>query len=132
MKTTIQTYRDLLVWQKSMDLVVEIYRLVKFLPQEERFGLASQMRRAVVSIPANIAEGHGRLHRGDYIHHLSMARGSLTETETHLLIAIRLGYLQKEGAEETWRLLQEVGRLLNGLIRALRSKGAARPQSPDL
>lgn len=116
----VQTYRDLEVWQRSMDLVVEFYRLSKLLPREEQFGLTSQMQRAAVAIPANIAEGHGRLHRGDHVHHLSIARGSLTELETHLQIAVRLEYLQREQGLESWRLLQEVGRLLNGLIRSLR------------
>lgn len=120
----IKTYRDLQAWQKAMDLVTEIYRLSRRLPPEEQFGLVSQMRRAAVSVPANIAEGYGRIHRRDYAHHLSIARGSLTETETHLLIAIRLEYLARDQAIEVWRLAQEVGRLLNGLIRALNKQGA--------
>src|SRR5438105_292586 len=115
----IQTYRDLEVWQKSMDLVVEVYRQANSFPREEQFGLSNQIKRSAVSVPANIAEGHGRLHRGDFLRHLSIARGSLTETETHLLIAIRLGYLDRGQAKPTWSLLQEVGRLLSGLIRSL-------------
>ncbi|MBM3188245.1 MAG: four helix bundle protein [Chloroflexi bacterium] len=95
---------------------------------EERWGLTSQMRQAAVSVPANIAEGHGRTHRGDYIHHLSVARGSLAELETHLQLAVRLGYLTEEGIERTWGLAQEVGRLLNGLLRALRPP---RPPTPS-
>ena len=75
MHMAIRHYRDLEVWQKAMDLVEQVYRLAKALPPEERYGLTSQIQRAAVSIPANIAEGHGRLHRGDYVHHLSMARG---------------------------------------------------------
>ncbi|MFH1085076.1 MAG: four helix bundle protein [Chloroflexota bacterium] len=104
-----------------MDLVETVYRLSKRLPAEEQFGLVSQMRRAAVSLPANIAEGHGRTHRGDYLHHLSMARGSLAELETHLMIAQRLGYLKEQDLPEAWTLAEETGRLLNGLIRALRS-----------
>jgi len=115
----IQTYRDLDVWQKSMDLVVEIYSLAKLLPHEERFGLTSQLCRAVISIPANIAEGHGRLHRADYRRHLSIARGSLMEVETLLQIAVRVQYLDRAQAKPVWERLQEVGRLLNGLIRSL-------------
>lgn len=122
---TIQTYRDLEVWQKSMDLVVEVYRLATLFPQEEQFGLTSQIRRAAVSIPANIAEGHGRLHRGDYVRYLSIARGSLTEAETHLQIAVRLGYIKRDQAKQVWALFQEVGRLLNGLIRSLDTKRRA-------
>lgn len=117
----IQTYRDLEVWQKSMDAVVEIYRLTRCFPAEEQFGLTGQIRRAAVSIAANIAEGHGRLHRGEFLRQLSFARGSLTEVETHLQIAVRLDYLKREQAREVWPLLQELGRLLNGLIRSLGS-----------
>ncbi len=115
---TVQTYCDLEVWQRSMDLVVEVYHLAKLFPQEV-FGLTSQIRRAVVSVPANITEGYGRLHRKEYLHHLSIARGSLMEVETHLQIAVRLQYLDREQVKNTWALLQEVGRLLNGLIRSL-------------
>ena len=115
----IQTYRDLEVWQKSMDLVVEIYRLTTLFPPKEKFGLTNQIQRAAVSIPANIAEGHGRLHRADYVRFLSIARGSLTEAETHLQIAVRLGYLNRDQAKQVWGLFQDVGRLLNGLIRSL-------------
>jgi four helix bundle protein len=115
----IQTYRDLTVWQQSMDLVVEIYRLARQFPADEQFALTSQIRRAATSIPANIAEGHGRLHRKEYLYHLSVARGSLMELETHLQIAVRLDYLDRDQAKQAWTLLQEVGRLLNGLIRSL-------------
>jgi four helix bundle protein len=115
----IQTYRDLEVWQKSMELVEECYRLTKHFPQDELFGLTSQLRRAVVSIPANIAEGHGRLHRADYRRHLSIARGSLMEVETLLQVAVRVGYLDRTQVKAAWARLQEVGRLLNGLIRSL-------------
>lgn len=84
---TVQCYRDLLVWQKAMEVVLACYRLSETFPKTETFGLASQLRRAAVSIPANIAEGHGREHLGDYLHHLSIANGSLMEAETHLLLA---------------------------------------------
>ncbi len=88
-----------------MDVVEEVYRFSKGFPTEERFGLTSQIRRAAVSVPANIAEGYGRIHRGDYIHHLSIANGSLMEIETHLLIAGRLEYLKKEKAKKAWGLI---------------------------
>ena len=96
----IETYRDLKVWQKAMDLVVEIYQITKKFPKEELFSLTSQIQRAVTSVPANIAEGHGRLYRPEYIRFLSIARGSLTETETHLQIAIRLGYINQNQAKK--------------------------------
>ena len=119
---TIRSYRDLTVWQKGMDLVVEVYRLTELFPREEQFGLVSQIRRAAVSIPANIAEGHGRLHRADFLRYLSISRGSLTEVETHLEIAIRLEYLSQDQVRQAWDLLQDTGRLLNGLIRALENR----------
>jgi four helix bundle protein len=90
MPSEIKSYRDLIVWQKSMDLVVASYEVAKKIPHQEIYGLIAQIQRAAVSIPANIAEGHGRRHTGDYIHHLSMARGSVLELETHFLIAQRL------------------------------------------
>ena len=80
---TVNSYRDLRVWQKAMDLVVTSYEVAKQFPQSELYGLVSQIQRAAVSIPANIAEGHGREHLGDYLHHLSIANGSLMELETH-------------------------------------------------
>lgn len=126
----LQTYRDLMVWQKSMDLVVEIYRLATLFPQAEIFGLTSQIRRAVVSIPANIAEGYGHLHRGNYLRHLSIARGSLLEVETLLQIAVRLDYLSRDQAKSAWGSLQEVGRVMNRLIRSL-EKSDQKPESKN-
>lgn len=118
--TEIRTYRDLEVWKKAMDLVAGVYGLSKRFPSEERFGLTSQLQRAAVSIPANIAEGHARKHRGDYLHHLSIARGSLAELETHLTIAVRLEYVTRDEAMEVWDYAQEVGKMLNKLIRSLK------------
>jgi four helix bundle protein len=115
----IKSYRDLLVWQKSMDLVVACYKLAKELPQDELYGLVSQIRRAAVYVPANIAEGHGRRQLGDYLRHLSIASGSLTELETHLLIAVRLNYLQAEELKPVWNVAMEVGRMLSGLTEKL-------------
>ncbi len=88
----IQSYKDLTVWQKSMDLLVEIYRLTKLFPRDEQFASTSQVRRAAISIPSNIAEGHGRLTKAEFRHFLCVARGSFAEAETQLQIAIRLGY----------------------------------------
>ena len=113
------SYQDLEAWKKSMDLVVEVYRLSKLLPRDEQFGLINQMRRSVVSVPANIAEGQGRLHKADFLRFLSIARGSLTESETHVLVALRLEYLHQGQIDTVLTLFQEVGRLLNGLIRSL-------------
>ncbi|MDD4928897.1 MAG: four helix bundle protein [Gallionella sp.] len=112
-------YSDLIVWQKSMDLVTGIYKITATFPVEERFGLSLQMRRAAVSIPSNIAEGHGRKATGAYLNHLSIAYGSLMELETQIQIALRLNFL---GADETSSLLDqtnEIGKMLNGLKKSL-------------
>src|SRR5439155_26987516 len=90
---SIRSYRDLLVWQKAMDLVAECYWITTLLPKNETYGLVNQMQRAAVSVPANIAEGHGRDHLGDYLHHLSVTNGSAMELETHRLLLRRLSYL---------------------------------------
>jgi len=119
---TVKSYRDLLVWQRAMDLVVESYKIANLLPKTETYGLASQIQRAAVSIPANIAEGHGRHHLGDYLHHLSMANGSLMELETHLLLLVRLSYLPTNAIEQALALATEVGRMLAGLDKSLRKE----------
>ena len=116
----IKSHKDLKVWQRGMDLVVESYRLAKRLPPSEKYELASQIRRAAVSVPANIAEGHERDHLGDYLHSLSIANGSLMELETHFLIAARLSYLSSADLEPAMTLFDEVGRMLSGLTRRLK------------
>jgi four helix bundle protein len=116
----VKSYRDLLVWQKAMDLVVESYKIASLLPKNETYGLASQIQRAAVSIPANIAEGHGRHHLGDYLYHLSIANGSLMELETHLLVLERLSYLTTDRLEHAMTQAAEVGRMLAGLDKSLR------------
>jgi four helix bundle protein len=118
----IQSYRDLLVRQKAMDLVVECYRLSELFPKTETYGLASQLRRAATSIPANIAEGHGREHLGDYLHHLSIANGSLMEVETHLLLAEKVSLLESQQVNQVLVASAEVGRMLAGLTRSLKNK----------
>jgi four helix bundle protein len=118
----VLNYRDLLVWQKAMELVVECYRLSEFLPKTEIYGLASQLKRSAVSVPANIAEGHGREHLGDYLHHLSFANGSLMEVETHILLAEKLNFVTKSESEISLSKSAEVGRMLAGLTRSLKSK----------
>ena len=115
----MKCYKDLKVWQKAMDLVIESYRLTKLLPKSETYGLASQTQRAAVSIPANIAEGHGREHLGDYLRHLSIARGSLMELETHLLIMTRL-YIPIDEVKGTFEMVRELDRMLSGLAKSLR------------
>lgn len=105
-----------------MDLVSESYKLANLLPKSETYGLVSQIRRAAVSIPANIAEGHGREHLGDYLHHLSVANGSLMELETHLLIAQKLSLLKGVEIDPVLTLAGEVGRMLAGLTRRLKER----------
>src|SRR5919108_6614075 len=106
--TPVRGYKDLHVWQIAMDLVVEIYHVTTAFPRHETYGLAVQLRKAAVSVPANVAEGHGREHPGDYLHHLSIANGSLMELETHCLIAERLRYITQEDVAP---LLKRTGEL---------------------
>ena len=122
----VKSYRDLTVWQKSMDLVIMCYQLTSKFPKTETYGLSSQIQRSAVSIPANIAEGKGRNHLGDYIRHLSIANGSLKELETHLIIVGRLGYLQNEELEPVLNKCDEIGRMLNMLIGKLNQKKSKR------
>jgi len=110
------------VWQKAMKLVVQIYDDTKSFPTEERYGLTSQLRRAAVSVPSNIAEGRGRFGVRGFLHYLSIATGSIMEVETQLLVAARLGYLKREQARTLLIQLGEVRRLLAGMVRALRRK----------
>ena len=116
----IESYQDLFVWQKAMDLVVECYKFVSELPKNETYGLISQVQRSAVSIPANIAEGHGRDHLGDYLRHLSIANGSLKELETHLLLVGRLGYRAETDAKPLLARCTEIGKMLSGLSKSLR------------
>jgi four helix bundle protein len=120
--TRIRHHRDLVVWQRAMDLVAEAYQLTQRFPSEERYGLVQQVKRSVVSIPSNIAEGHGRDHLGDYLRHLSVANGSLMELETQFLIAVRLGYLEQNDATKLFERTAQVGQLLAGLVRALKRR----------
>ncbi|NNM88127.1 MAG: four helix bundle protein [Phycisphaerae bacterium] len=112
-------YKDLIVWRKAMDLVPLAYRLARKLPREETWALGGQIRRAVISIPANIAEGQARRHRPEFIHFLSIARGSLAELDTLLLAATRLDYFRAAELEPAQALMIEVRRLLQGLIQKL-------------
>ena len=114
-------YRDLKVWQKAMDLSVEIYRLVKKLPKEETYALSDQMRRAAVSIPANIAEGRDRNSNKEFIQFLHIARGSKSELETHLLISVRVNYLTEVDIQLAMEISKEIGSMLTALINRLAS-----------
>src|SRR4051812_44925939 len=108
-----RNYRDLVAWQKSMELVAEVYRATRGFPREELYGLTNQVRRASASIPSNIAEGEGRGTNADFVRFLRIAYGSLREVETQFLIAERLDYLQPGTAEDILERAAEVGRLLN-------------------
>jgi four helix bundle protein len=118
----VQSYRDLIVWQKGMDLVEAAYRTTWNFPREEIYTLTSQMRRAAISIPCNIAEGQGRQTTKDFVHFLSIANGSLLELETQCLIAQRLDYINQAHTDGLLLLTGEVGRLITGLDRSLQRK----------
>ena len=113
----IKTFRDLIAWQKAMELARHIYQTITQMPDAERFGLTAQMRRAAVSIPSNIAEGHGRHSLPDYIRFLKVARGSLMELQTQLILAQDLDFIRP--ATELTNLHAETDRVLQGLIRSL-------------
>ncbi|MDB9475296.1 four helix bundle protein [Dolichospermum circinale] len=112
----IESHRDLIVWQKSMDMVMNIYQLAAGFPNTEIYRLTSQITRAAASVPANIAEGHGRgITKNDFAHFLSIAKGSLMETETFLMLAVRLNYLTSEQANPTLSLILEISKMLTSL-----------------
>jgi four helix bundle protein len=111
----------LIAWQKAMDLVIEVYRATENFPKTELFGLANQMRRATVSIPSNISEGQGRSTTKDFIHFLYIARGSLQEVETQIILSQRLGFLSDRTRHDLIARSTEIARILNGLIRSLSS-----------
>ena len=114
------SYKELRVWQKAIDLVIEIYRLCKFLPKEETYGLSDQMRRAAVSIPSNIAEGQARDSEKDFIRFLSIAQGSRAELETQLEICVQLHYLSREQVYTAETLSAQTGRMIRTLIRTMK------------
>ena len=120
-------YRKLIVWQKAMDFVVSVYRTSASFPKEEMYGLTAQMRRAAVSIPSNIAEGQGRDTAADFVRFLSIARGSVKEVETQVLIAHRLGYINQDQEAELTGLTDELSRLLTGLKASLSTKKTQKP-----
>ena len=111
----VRSYRDLIVWQKSMEMVERIYRMTKVLPPEEMYGLSSQLRRAAVSVPSNIAEGQARGSKAEFLRFLSIAQGSRAEVETQTLIAERLGYVTKQQISAILLLLEEIAKMLHTL-----------------
>jgi four helix bundle protein len=118
----IRSYKDLLVWQKSIDLVDEIYRLTRRYPKSETYGLSSQMQRAAVSVAANIAEGSGRDSTKEFIHHLSYSLGSLAETETYLTVSLRLEYAEKAVVAKLESQSDGIGKMLRSLQKSLRRR----------
>jgi four helix bundle protein len=124
-----QSYRDIIAWQRAMDLVGEIYQATRGWPGDERFGLTNQIRRAAVSIPSNIAEGQGRFGSGEWLHHLSMAHGSLCEVETQLLVAGRVGYIEDQDLRQLLNQAEEVGRVLRAFTKSIRESASRLPVS---
>ena len=120
MANDVRSYKDLVAWQKSMELVTAVYRASQGFPKEEIFGLVSQIRRSAVSVPSNIAEGHARTSKKEFQYFLSNARGSLAELETQLTIAHQLAYIDETEINQLLDRLGEVGRILNGLLTALK------------
>ena len=119
------SYRDLIAWQKAMDVAVEVHQMADTFPRTEIYALTAQMKRAVYSIPFNIAEGQGRGLNKEFAYFLSTAKGSLCEVETQLEIARRLKFISDATAKDTASKLDEVARLLNGLLNAIRKRAAA-------
>lgn len=124
--TPIRSYRDLRVWQQAMDLTEATYRVTKHFPAAERYGLVTQLRRAAVSVASNIAEGHARS-LGDYLRHLLVSSGSLTEMETQFILSSRLGFLPPEEAESLLQTCDQLGRMLGGLRKSLRARRTRAP-----
>ena len=130
----VRSYQDLEVWQKAMDFAVDVcHEVITLFPNEERWALASQLRRAVQSIPANIAEGYGRYNYQESIHFCYIARGSMAETKTHLLLAFRLGYIDDDVHQQYQSRLTELGKMIHGYINHLRKQkmGQAVNENPN-
>lgn len=115
----VKSYQDLIVWQKAMNMVEMVYQATKGFPKEERYGLTNQVRRAAVSIPSNIAEGHARSSTAEFRNFLSIAQGSKAEVETQIQIAQRLLYISQEHAQEMLSILKEISKMLAALINKL-------------
>ncbi|HEV2972861.1 MAG TPA: four helix bundle protein [Pirellulales bacterium] len=121
-ENSVRCYQQLQVWQLAMDVAEETYRLTSPFPKHELYGLCSQMQRAAVSIPSNIAEGHARDSTREFLHHISITFGSIAELETQLLLSNRLDYLAKPKLDEVMPQIDRVGRMLGGLQRSLKAK----------
>ena len=119
MESKAQSYKDLLVWQKGIALTKLLYELTGRFPTEEKFGLVSQIRRAAVSVPSNIAEGQARHTTGEFIQFISHAEGSVAELDTQLIIAVELGFARADAAAPAFAVIDELRRMLNGLRRKL-------------
>ena len=117
----VKSYKDLKVWQKSMVLVNDTYKLTAKFPAEEKFGIQSQIRRASVSIPSNIAEGHSRWYRKEFLHHLSISYGSLAELETQLLVAAELQFFKQDEVQSLFEKTTEIGKMIYGLRKKLKT-----------
>ena len=120
MQNTIKTFRDLLVWQKSMGLVTNIYDITRNFPKDELFGIVSQIRRCAVSIPSNIAEGYGRNSTNDYLRFLRMSVGSLFELQTQIEISYNIEYLDYEKFNDLYEKTKELERMLSSMIRKIK------------
>jgi len=125
-KKKIESYEDLIVWQKSVDLVVEVYGITRMLPTAERFSLCAQLKRAALSVPANIAEGFGRWHAKDFARFLLIANGSVNEIETHLHVCVRLAYLQKIQTARAMTLAGEISKMVFAIKNKLVSRRKSR------
>jgi four helix bundle protein len=119
-----QTYRDLIAWQKAMELVTRIYEMTRTFSREELYGLTSQLRRTAVSIPSNIAEGQARYSHAEFHHFLRNARGSLAEVETQIHIACNLKYISEERKRDLLEATAELGRILNALLDSVKKRAA--------
>ncbi len=118
-KNEIQSYRDLRVWQKGMDLAEACYSITKEFPKEEMYGMTSQIRRAAASIPANMSEGYGREYRAEYVQFLRIAQGSLKELETHLILSVRVKLTTSQAVNPILSECESLGKMLRSLIRSL-------------
>ena len=121
----VRSYRDLRVWAEGMDLAVACYELVKSFPREEAYGISSQIRRASVSIPANVAEGRGRESSGEFVHFLRIAQGSLKELETHLILSSRVELTTAEEVRPVLEKCEAIGKMLRALIRSIQKRQGA-------
>ncbi len=118
----VKKYQELIAWQKAIALVTDVYEATRTFPRDEIYGLTSQLRRAAVSIPSNIAEGQGRASSGEFLQFLCHARGSLFEVETQIIVANNLGYLSDEERDALVEKISELGRILNGLITSVHAR----------